>query len=180
MFVCKEDVEHYLCRSMQPTRNSFYLSCFTFLNFILHATCNMHSLKLQEASIHTGWTDVITALMGFWSTFGKNNKNATNRNCFNPFSIHRQSLTMKLVKPSQMIQQCFQRLWDWKKLQKAVDHNVKDGKEAKAHVAKVDWQVLRLELHWRVDLVGKALKIQLLWVFLVREIHFFFNFTATW
>lgn len=78
-------------------------------------------------------------------------------------------LTMELVQPSQMIQQCFQRLGDREKLQEAVDDDVKDGQEAQAHIAKVDGQVLRLELHGRVDLVRKSLKVQLLWVFLVKE-----------
>lgn len=50
-----------------------------------------------------------------------------------------------------------------------MDDNVKDRQEAQAHVAKVDGQVLRLELHGRVDLVCKSLKVQLLWVFLVKE-----------
>lgn len=76
---------------------------------------------------------------------------------------------MELVQPSQMVQQRFQRLGDRKKLQEAVNDDVKDGQEAQAHVAKVDGQVLRLELHGRVDLVRKSLKVQLLWVFLVTE-----------
>lgn len=50
-----------------------------------------------------------------------------------------------------------------------MDDDVKDGQEAQTHVAKVDWQVLRLELHGRVDLVRKTLKVQLLWVFLVKQ-----------
>lgn len=76
---------------------------------------------------------------------------------------------MELVQPSQMIQQRFQRLGDGKELQEAVDDDVKDRQEAQAHVAKVDWEVLRLQLHGRVDLVCKTLKVQLLWVFLARE-----------
>lgn len=86
---------------------------------------------------------------------------------FNPFIYSR--LTMELVQASEVIQQCFQRLGDWKKLQEAVDDDVKDGQEAQTNVAKVDWQVLRLELHRRVDLVCKTLEIQFLWVFLEGE-----------
>lgn len=78
-------------------------------------------------------------------------------------------LTVKLVQASQMIKERFQGLGDGKKLQEAVDDDVKDGQEAEAHVAKVDWEILRLELHGRVDLVCKALKVQLLWVFLGEE-----------
>lgn len=76
---------------------------------------------------------------------------------------------MKLVQASQMIEERFQRLGDRKELQEAVDDDIKDGQEAQAHVAEVDGQVLRLELHGRVDLVCKALEVQLLWVFLVKE-----------
>lgn len=56
-----------------------------------------------------------------------------------------------------------------------MDDNVKDRQEAQAHIAKVDWQVLRLELHGRVDLLCKTLKVQLLWVFLVREQQILFK-----
>lgn len=73
---------------------------------------------------------------------------------------------MELVQPSQMIQQRLQRLGDRKELQEAVDDNVKNGQKAQTHIPKVDWQVLRLELHGRVDLVCETLKVQLLWVFL--------------
>ena len=73
---------------------------------------------------------------------------------------------MELVQSSQMVQQRFQRLGDRKQFQEAVDDDVKDGQEAQTHVAKVDRQVLRLELHGGVHLVCKALKVQLLWVFL--------------
>lgn len=76
---------------------------------------------------------------------------------------------MELVQASQMVQQCFQRLGDGEKLQEAVDNDVKDGQEAQTHIAKVDRQVLRLELHGRVDLVCEALKVELLWVFLVKN-----------
>lgn len=78
-------------------------------------------------------------------------------------------LTMELVQASQMIEERFQRLGDGKELQEAVDDDVKDRQEAQAHIAEVDGQVLRLELHGRVDLVCKTLKVQLLWVFLVKE-----------
>lgn len=50
-----------------------------------------------------------------------------------------------------------------------MDDNVENRQEAQAYVAKVDWQVLRLELHGWVDLLGETLKVQLLWVFLVRK-----------
>lgn len=50
-----------------------------------------------------------------------------------------------------------------------MDDNVENRQEAQAHVAKVDWQVLRLELHGWVDLLRKTLKVQLLWVFLVKK-----------
>ena len=50
-----------------------------------------------------------------------------------------------------------------------MDDDVEDGQEAQAHVAEVDGQVLRLELHGRVHLVREALEVQLLWVFLWRE-----------
>lgn len=73
---------------------------------------------------------------------------------------------MELVQSSQMVQQRFQRLGDGKKLQEAVDNDIKDRQEAKTHVAKVDWQILVLELHGRVYLFCKTLKVQLLWVFL--------------
>lgn len=73
---------------------------------------------------------------------------------------------MKLVQASQVIEERLQRLRNGKKLQEAVDDDVEDGQEAQAHVAKVDWKILRLELHGRVDLVCKALEVQLLWVFL--------------
>lgn len=76
---------------------------------------------------------------------------------------------MELVQASQMIEKRFQRFGDREKLQEAVDNDVEDGQEAKAHVAEVDWQVLRLELQGRVDLVCKALEVQLLWVFLVKD-----------
>lgn len=76
---------------------------------------------------------------------------------------------MKLVQASQMIEERFQRLGNGKKLQEAVDDDVKDWQEAQAHVAKVDREILRLELHGRVDLVCKALEVQLLWVFLGEE-----------
>lgn len=76
---------------------------------------------------------------------------------------------MELIQASKVIEERFQRLGNRKKLQEAVDDDVKDGQEAQAHVAEVDWQILRLELHGRVDLVCKALKVQLLWVFLVKE-----------
>lgn len=78
-------------------------------------------------------------------------------------------LTMELVKASKVIQQCFQRLGDRKKLQEAVDDNVKDRQEAQTHIAKVNGQVLMLELHGRVDLICETLKVQLLWVFLGGE-----------
>jgi len=82
-------------------------------------------------------------------------------------------LTMELVQSSQMIQKRFQRLGDREKLQKAVDDYVKDGQEAQTYIAEVDWQVLRLELHGRADLVCKPLKVQLLWVFLIRGKNIF-------
>lgn len=50
-----------------------------------------------------------------------------------------------------------------------MDDDVKDRQEAQAHVTEVDWQVLRLELHGRIDLLSKTLKVQLLWVFLEKE-----------
>lgn len=50
-----------------------------------------------------------------------------------------------------------------------MNDDVEDWQEAQAHIAKVNGQVLRLELHGRVDLFSKALKVQLLWVFLVKE-----------
>lgn len=74
--------------------------------------------------------------------------------------------TMELVQASQVIEECLQGLGDREELQKAVNDDVKDGQEAQAHVAKVDGQILRLQLHRRVDLVGQALEVQLLWVFL--------------
>lgn len=76
---------------------------------------------------------------------------------------------MELVQASQMVEKRFQGFGNRKKFQEAVDDDVKDGQEAQAHVAKIDWQVLRLELHGRVDLVCKALKVQLLWVFLIKD-----------
>lgn len=52
---------------------------------------------------------------------------------------HSQSLlTMELVQASQMIKERLQGLGNRKKLQKAVNDDVKDGQEAQAHVAKVD------------------------------------------
>lgn len=80
-----------------------------------------------------------------------------------------------------MIQQRFQRLGDRKKLQEAVDDDVKDRQEAQAHIAKVNGKVLMLELHGRIDLVCKTLKVQLLWVFLVgeRQIKIFFLIIRT-
>lgn len=76
---------------------------------------------------------------------------------------------MELVQASQMIEKCFQRLRNGKKLQEAVNDDVKDGQEAQAHITEVNRQVLRLELHGRVDLFCKAFKVQLLWIFLVKE-----------
>lgn len=78
---------------------------------------------------------------------------------------------MELVQSSQMVQQCFQRLRDGKKLQEAVDNDIKDRQEAQTHVAKVDWQVVLLKLHGRVYLFCKTLEVQLLWVFLVKNKH---------
>ena len=75
---------------------------------------------------------------------------------------------MELVQPPQMVQQCFQRLGDRKELQEAMDDDVEDGQKAQAHVAKVDGQVLGLELHGGADLVRKTLEVQLLRVFLVK------------
>lgn len=80
---------------------------------------------------------------------------------------------MELVQASQMIKKSFKGLGNRKKLQEAVNDDVKDRQEAKAHIAKVNWQVLRLKLHWRVDLFSKALKVQLLWVFLIKNQEFF-------
>jgi len=68
-----------------------------------------------------------------------------------------------------MVQQRLQRLGDGKQLQEAVDDDVEDGQEAQAHVAKVDGQVLRLQLHGRVDLLRESLKVQLLGVFLGKK-----------
>lgn len=82
---------------------------------------------------------------------------------------HTAVLTVELVQPPQVIEQRFQRLGDRKELQEAVDDDVKDRQEAQTHVPEVDWQVLRLQLHGRVDLVRETLKVQLLWVFLRRE-----------
>lgn len=79
---------------------------------------------------------------------------------------------MELVQPSQMIQQRLQRLGDRKELQEAVDDNVKNGQKAQTHIPEVDWQVLRLELHGRVDLVCETLEVQLLWVFLEEKRSF--------
>lgn len=76
---------------------------------------------------------------------------------------------MELVQASQMIEKCFQRLGNGKKLQEAVNDDVKDRQEAQAHITEVNWQVLRLELHGRVDLFCEAFKVQLLWIFLVKE-----------
>lgn len=76
---------------------------------------------------------------------------------------------MELVQSSQMVQQRFQRFGDRKKLQEAVDNNIKDGQEAQTHIAKVDWQVLLLKLHGRVDLLCKTLKVQFLRVFLMKK-----------
>lgn len=78
-------------------------------------------------------------------------------------------LTVEFVQATQMIEKRFQRLGNGKKLQEAVDDDVEHGEEAQAHISKVDWQVLRLELHGWIDLLCKALKIQLLWVFLVKD-----------
>lgn len=47
-------------------------------------------------------------------------------------------LTMELVQASQMIKERLQGLGNRKKLQKAVNDDVKDRQEAQAHVAKVD------------------------------------------
>lgn len=74
--------------------------------------------------------------------------------------------TVELVQASQVIQERLQRLGDGEELQEAVNDDVEDGQEAQAHVAEVDGQILRLQLHGRVDLVGQALKVQLLRVFL--------------
>lgn len=68
-----------------------------------------------------------------------------------------------------MIEKGFKGLRNRKKLQEAVNDDVEDRQEAKAHIAKVNWQVLRLKLHGRVDLFSKALKVELLWVFLIKE-----------
>lgn len=76
---------------------------------------------------------------------------------------------MELVQASQVIEKGFEGLGNRKKLQEAVNDDVKDRQEAQTHVAKVNWQVLRLQLHGRVDLFSKALKVQLLWVFLTKE-----------
>lgn len=78
-------------------------------------------------------------------------------------------LTVELVQASQMIKECFQGLGDRQKLQEAVDDDIKDRQEAQAHIAEVDGQVLRLQLHGRVDLVCKALKVKLFWVFLGKK-----------
>lgn len=76
---------------------------------------------------------------------------------------------MELVQASQMIEKCFQGLGNRKKLQEAVNDNVKDRQEAQAHITEVNWQVLRLELHGGVDLFCKPFKVQLLWIFLVKD-----------
>lgn len=73
---------------------------------------------------------------------------------------------MELVQSSQVIEQRLQGLGDGEELQEAVNDDVEDGQEAQADVAEVDGQILRLQLHWRVDLVGQALKVQFLRVFL--------------
>lgn len=76
---------------------------------------------------------------------------------------------MELVQASQMIEKRFQRLGNGKKLQEAVNDDVKDRQEAQAHITEVNRHVLRLELHGGVDLLCKAFKVQLLWIFLVKE-----------
>lgn len=85
---------------------------------------------------------------------------------FSAFTTGQAPPTVKLVQASQVIEECLQGLGYGEELQKAVNDDVKDGQETQAHVAKVDGQVLRLQLHGRVDLVGQALKVQLLGVFL--------------
>lgn len=77
--------------------------------------------------------------------------------------------TVELVQASQVIEESLQGLGNGKELQEAVNDDIKDGQEAQADVAEVDGQVLRLQLHWRVDLVGQALKVQLLRVFLQKK-----------
>lgn len=76
---------------------------------------------------------------------------------------------MELVQAPQMIEKGFKGLGNGEELQEAVDDDVEDRQEAQAHVAKVNGQVLRLELHGGADLFGKALEVQLLRVFLGRE-----------
>lgn len=77
--------------------------------------------------------------------------------------------TVELVQASQVIEERLQGLGDGEELQEAVNDDVEDGQEAQAHVAEVDGQILRLQLHGRVDLVGQALKVKLLWVFLQKK-----------
>lgn len=59
-----------------------------------------------------------------------------------------------------------------------MNDDVKDGQEAQAHVTKVDGEVLRLVLHGGVDLVCKALEVQLLRVFLGRRSTGYLKSTA--
>lgn len=54
------------------------------------------------------------------------------------FSHSRSLLTVEFVQASQVIKERLQGLGNRKKLQKAVNDDVKDGQEAQAHVAKVD------------------------------------------
>ena len=136
----------------------------------------MHKLPLQIGSVSQMSLVVVKCVVevGDWAVCTQTHTSflhqcaQTTALTFHPRSpISR--LTMKLVQASQMIEERFQRLGDRKELQEAVDDDIKDGQEAQAHVAEVDGQVLRLELHGRVDLVCKALEVQLLWVFLVKE-----------
>lgn len=77
---------------------------------------------------------------------------------------------MELVQASQVIEERLKGLGNREELQEAVNDDVKDGQKTQAHVAKVDGQILRLQLHGGIDLVGQALEVELLWVFLQRNV----------
>lgn len=75
---------------------------------------------------------------------------------------------MKFVQATQMLQKCFQRLGNGRKLQVAMDDNIKYWQESETDVAKVDreWVV-----RWRrtAALLQNALRRELFWVFSVES-----------
>lgn len=75
---------------------------------------------------------------------------------------------MKFVQATQMLQKCFQRLGNGRKLQVAMDDNIKYWQESETDVAKVDreWVV-----RWRrtAALLQNALRRELFWVLSVES-----------